>query len=103
MLENMCEHFEQIQLFNTLGTVYLFRGDLNRALSYVKRAIPLTIGSKEYHIYSLINLSLLFKLFRKKEKASQFFERAVALARKGDNLFALKQIEHTYSMDLPNR
>lgn len=86
------EIFESLQIYNTLCAAYLFLGDLTKAQFYLKRAIPLTVASKEYHIYTLFNLSLLCKKQKQKEKSSAYLQEALALAQMGNNHFAIQQI-----------
>lgn len=83
------EPFEAMQIYNTLCTAYYYLNDLNSAQRYLRMAIPLTTISKEYHIYTLSNLSLL-------EQSNSYFEEALALAKKGDNRFAIEQIKQDH-------
>ncbi len=89
LLKKQLETFETMQLYNTLCTTYYYLGELGRAQEYLRKAVPLTILSKEYHIYTLSNLSLL-------ERSNAYFEEALALAKEGKNLFAIEQIRHDH-------
>ncbi|HVW98986.1 MAG TPA: hypothetical protein VHA52_00880, partial [Candidatus Babeliaceae bacterium] len=88
---------EFMQLYNTLSTIYFYLQEYSRSRAYLKKAIALTAPSQEYHIYTLANLALHFKFFRWETKALSFLERARSLALKGQNFFALRQIEGDYS------
>lgn len=92
-----CEPFERMQVFNTLSTAYIYLGNYSKARTYLKQAISATANNREYHIYTLSNLALLFKLHGLKIKGDQFYKRAFQLAKKGDNLLAIKQIESDHS------
>jgi len=87
-----CEPFERMQLLNTLTTAYLYLKDFKQACIYLKQVIALTIKSKEYHIYTLGNLSLLFKAHGLNKKGEHFYQRAVELAQQGNNYLAIKQL-----------
>jgi len=89
LLEKPPEPFEAIQIYNTLCTAYYYLNDLINAQKYLRCAIPLTTNSKEYHIYTLSNLSLL-------EQSNTYFEEALALAKKGSNQFAINQIKQDH-------
>ena len=94
------ENFEAMQIYNTLCTAYLYLQKPLRAQHYLKKAIPLTIQSKEYHIYTLSNLSLLWNAYSIDDKSTDYFQRALKLAREGNNSFAAKQIESDHLMSL---
>lgn len=90
--------FERMQALNSLATVYIFRGNIKKGLSLIKEAIPLTKKSEEYHIYTLANLSLLYKMHQRKKKADSFLQKALELAKKGGNLLAIQQIEYDFAL-----
>ncbi len=89
LLELPIEPFVTIQLYNTLCTISHFLNLSDRAQEYLRKAIPLTALSKEYHIYTLSNISLL-------NKSNTHFEQALALAKKGNNLFAIEQVKQDH-------
>ncbi|NGX38393.1 MAG: hypothetical protein K1000chlam2_01566 [Chlamydiae bacterium] len=90
------ETFEMMQLYNTLCTVSIYLKDHARVSVYLKKAIPLTSASKEYHIYTLANLALLFRPYHFKEKSNFYLQRARILAQEGNNLLAIRQIESDF-------
>lgn len=92
LLREQCDQWEQMQIWNTLATLHIFRGDDRKAIEQIKKAIPLTVQSREYHLYTLANMALLFKSKNLDEKAHAFFKRAMDLAKEGKNHFAQKQI-----------
>jgi tetratricopeptide (TPR) repeat protein len=100
MLSVACEPFVGMQIYNTLATYYLFQNEAQRATSYLKKAIPLTVISKEYHIYTLMNLALLFKIKGKQSKAQTFYEKATQFAKQGSNILALKEIQRSWNAEL---
>ncbi len=85
LLEKPLEVFESMQIFNTLCTAYYYLNDIPSAYKYLRKACPLTVKSREYHIYTLSNLSLL-------EQSNIYFEEALTLAKEGENFFAIDQI-----------
>jgi tetratricopeptide (TPR) repeat protein len=97
-LQSTDDVYELFQTYNTLSTVYFYLGDYNRSRHFLKKAIPLTVQSKEYHIYTLANISLHFKAFQLKEKSVFFLHRARSLAIQGNNHLALRQIESDFAL-----
>lgn len=97
LLAEPVETVEAMQIYNTLCTAHLFLNNLTIAQHYLRKAIPLTILSKEYHIYTLSNLSRVCNRYKLKEKSQAYFQRALTLAKEGSNLFAIQQIQHDHS------
>jgi len=91
--EKPLKRFERMQILNAIVTVYLFRGDSKKAFPLLKTILPLTRASNEYHIYTLSNLSHLANQLHLKDKAQSFLNQALKLAEKGDNRFAICQIQ----------
>ncbi len=94
-LDNM-EILESMQVYNTLCTAYFYLKNNERAHDYLKKAILVTAPSKEYHIYTLANRSIFFKLCNMESKSATYLHQAKVLAKRGNNHFALKQIESDY-------
>lgn len=97
LLENRIEIFETMQIHNTLCTIYLFLNNPTHAQKSLDKTITLTPISKEYHIYTLSNLSLMCKEYKQTEKANSYLKRALALAKEGNNHFAIQQVIHDHS------
>jgi len=97
-LQSTDDVYELFQTYNTLSTVYFYLGDYSRSRHFLKKAIPLTILSNEYHIYTLANISLHFKAFQLEEKSAFFLYRARSLAIQGNNHLALRQIESDFAL-----
>lgn len=97
LLAKPIEIFESMQIYNTLCSAYLFLDSPTIAQLYLKKAIPLTVLSKEYHIYTLSNLAHLCNRYKLKEKSNAYFLKAKALAQAGNNLFAMQQIQQDHS------
>ena len=97
LLTKPIEIFESMQIYNTLCTAYLFLDHPAKAQFYLKKAIPFTVLSKEYHIYTLSNLSRMCKRHKLKEKSNAYFQEALALAQAGNNIFAIQQIQQNHS------
>ena len=93
-----CEYYERAQILNTLATAYLFRRDIPQAAALIEMAIPLTVESDEYHIYTSSNQALLFKLLDDDEKSAEFFNKAIFLAEKGENRLAIFQVKNDFSI-----
>lgn len=91
------EIFESMQIYNTLCTVYLFLDHPTQAQRYLKKAIPFTVLSKEYHIYTLSNLSRMCKRHKLKKKSDAYYQEALVLAQAGNNIFAIQQIQKDHS------
>ncbi|MCE5316122.1 MAG: hypothetical protein LLG04_01995, partial [Parachlamydia sp.] len=94
ILTKPIEIFESMQIYNSLCTAHLALATPPRAQFYLNKAIPLTVLSKEFHIYTLSNLAAMCQKYRLKEKADGFFNRALSLAKEGNNLFAVQQIQN---------
>ncbi|NGX34732.1 MAG: hypothetical protein K1060chlam1_01086 [Candidatus Anoxychlamydiales bacterium] len=86
------EIFVCLQLYNTLGTIYCLRYNLKKAIYYVKKAIPLTVNNSNFHILTLSNISLLYFLLNKKNKANEFYNRAINMAEERKQDLILQQI-----------
>lgn len=97
LLTKPIEIFESMQIYNTLCSAYLFLDSPKIAQHYLKKAIPLTVLSKEYHIYTLSNLAKVCKKYKLKEKSNAYFQEALALARAGNNLFAIQELKQDHS------
>lgn len=91
-----CGFLEKGQILNALSTAYLFRKNPQRAIFYLKLATPITSKNKEYHIYTLSNLSILAKLLGMEEKSTLLFSKAIQLAQKGENLLAIHQLKNDH-------
>lgn len=87
-----------MQVYNTLCTAYFYLKDNTRAHDFLKKALQVTAASNEYHIYTLANLSILFKIYNWNSKSQVYLRRAQALAQKGNNQLALKQITSDYAI-----
>lgn len=92
-----CEIIELLQVYNTLSTCELYLGNEERSKLYLRKSLSKTKISKEYHIYSLANLSHLLRSKGLEAKADHFFQKALKLAKNGNNLFAIRQIEREQS------
>lgn len=93
-----CEKDEKVQLFNTLATVHIFRGEIDKAILLLRLLIKLTARMySQYHTYTLGNLALLFQYYEKGEKADIYLERAIALAKKHNHLLAIRQIKDDFT------
>ncbi len=86
------EGYEQMQLFNSLAFGYLLRGELKKAKRYLKKTIPFTACNEEYHLYTLCNLALLFKVSGLNAKAEVFWTRAMSIAKQKNHYGALDQM-----------
>ena len=82
----------QMQLWNTLATVAIMRGNIDLASEYIDKLIPLTVHNKEYHIFTLANHSSVLLLIGRLGQAVTEMESAIAISRESGNSLALNQI-----------
>ncbi len=92
----ICDKFQQVQILNTLITAYIFRRNIKPAVAYLKMIISWTAQKPEYHLYTLSNLGLLYKLMGFPDKSKLFLTRALKLAEK--NPLSFHQIKSDYSI-----
>jgi hypothetical protein len=88
-----------MQVYNTLSTVLLHMKERKKSRFYLKKALSCTAESREYHIYTLANLALLFKVYGIEEKSKFYFRKACAIAAEGENHLALNQIKADFSRE----
>ncbi|MBA2367518.1 MAG: caspase family protein [Candidatus Protochlamydia sp.] len=97
LLAKPIEVFECMQIYNTLCSAYFMMEKPKTAQLFLKKAIPWTALSKEYHIYTLSNLAHMCKRYKLKEKSNAYLHQALALAQSGNNLFALQQLQQLHA------
>lgn len=90
------EDFEQMQILNTLATIYAYRSDRTSLRQTLAEVRPLTEGNKEYEIYTIANQSLLYLLEEDMAKAKESLDQSIKLAEEGGNQLAIKQIQADY-------
>jgi tetratricopeptide (TPR) repeat protein len=84
----------EMQLFNSMATAHLYRGELDLAGECIEAARCLTEGNVEYQIYTLVNSGFLHAARGSFGPAERELVEAVRLAREGGNLLALRQAKH---------
>jgi tetratricopeptide (TPR) repeat protein len=84
----------EMQLFNSMATAHLYRGELDLAGECIEAARCLTEGNAEYQIYTLVNSGFLHAVRGNSGLAERELVEAVRLAREGHNLLALRQAKH---------
>lgn len=82
---------EAMQCWNTLATVAGYRLDVQQLETFVEEAWAVTIGNREYHVYSLANRSILSALKRDLPCSLRDAQDAIALAAVGGNRHAMSQ------------
>ncbi|MFI6168953.1 caspase family protein [Nocardia sp. NPDC051052] len=82
----------QMQLWNTLASVAVMRGDTELASDYIGRLIPLTSGNSEYHIYTLANNAAVLLLTGRLDQSEIEMSTAAEMSRRSGNDLALSQI-----------
>jgi tetratricopeptide (TPR) repeat protein len=96
LLRGPTESIEEMQIWNTLATVALYRADLFEARRCIARAAPLTQDNSEYQIYTSANQGLLAVLEGNYQAGAKALVRAVALCRQTRNDLALQQMENDF-------
>lgn len=92
------EKYEQIQLLNTLAEIFLLRNEVKKAIFYLWQVIPMTSSNQEQHFYTLVNLSLLFKIFNFEKKSEYYQKRAIFLAEKSNNKLAIEVMKQDFTI-----
>ncbi|UXE63271.1 MAG: hypothetical protein KA717_11805 [Woronichinia naegeliana WA131] len=82
-----------MQIYNSLATVFAYKGQTKQCLEYINLASEITKGNEEYEIYTLANEALYYLLTNNKDKCLDSASKAVNLAIKGQNYLAVQQIK----------
>jgi len=85
------DSYVKMQIINTLITHYIF-SENNKYKYFLNKAIKLTEGNDEYHIYTMANLAIASLYEQKKIKAIKYMNQALKLCYAGKNWLAIKQI-----------
>jgi CHAT domain-containing protein len=96
---------EQSNLYQNIGTGYLFAGDYAKARLYLEEAEALRIKNHmtfdDEYINVINSLAITYGYLGQKEKESEYFTRGVDLAVENDSYLALNMI-NTYVIGLGN-
>jgi tetratricopeptide (TPR) repeat protein/GTPase SAR1 family protein len=84
---------ECMQVYNSLATVFAYKGQAEQCLEYIHLASKITKGNEEYEIYTLANKALYYLLINNKDECLDSANKAVDLALKGQNYLAVRQIK----------
>lgn len=82
----------EMQVWNTFGTMYAYRGDYKNLDKMIEKAYPHTVNNSEYHIYTLSNMCLSALLKEKIDDTFKFYDEARCKALEGGNMLAVKQL-----------
>jgi tetratricopeptide (TPR) repeat protein len=83
---------EMMQIYDTLATAHLYRGDVENADRFVSKSETMTAGNREYSIYSSANRAMVEALRENEKLGIEKARYAIALAISGENKLAIKQM-----------
>lgn len=92
IIQQEIEPVVSLQLWNTLATVFAYRGQVAELKVALTEARHCTETNSEYAIYTWSNTALLAVLERDADTARSAASEALNLARQGRNLLAVKQL-----------